>query len=122
MKLYEQWEALLDQPKDERSQAMLWNEYYAEEKGVYRRLLSTKTSHLEGTAETIAADLGLEPTIFAGFLDGINTSLTTEIDVREVEESTPLVLDVDWHKLLFNMHKAKAKWLYNLKEWDNKAT
>jgi uncharacterized protein YecA (UPF0149 family) len=34
-------------------------------------------------------------------------------------EETEIELDIDYEKLYFSMHKAKAKWLYNLSEWDN---
>ena len=61
----------------------------------------------------------MSETMFAGFLDGINTSLVTSIDVESVEPDTEIVLDIDFEKLYFNMHEAKADWLYNLKEWDS---
>ena len=58
-----------------------------------------------------------EPT-FAGFIDGINTSLKAEIDLDSLESDSVVTLDIDFEKLYFNMHEAKASWLYELKEWD----
>ena len=56
--------------------------------------------------------------IFIGFIDGINTSLRSELPLEEIEKDTEIKLDIDFEKLYFNMHEAKADWLYNLREWD----
>ena len=34
------------------------------------------------------------------------------------ELDSEVTLNIDWEKLYFNMHKATADWLYNLKQWD----
>ena len=54
-----------------------------------------------------------------GFLDGINTSLKEELDLDSLDEETELSSEIDFEKLYWNMHEAKADWLYNLNEWDN---
>ena len=61
----------------------------------------------------------MEPVVFTGFLDGINTSLKEELDLDSLDEETELSSEIDFEKLYWNMHEAKADWLYNLKEWDN---
>ena len=38
--------------------------------------------------------------------------------LEEIEKDTEIKLDIDFEKLYFNMHEAKADWLYNLREWD----
>jgi uncharacterized protein YchJ len=57
--------------------------------------------------------------IFAGFLDGIQTSLETRIDLTDLAEDTDLEFLIDFEKLYWNMNDAKAEWLYNLPSWDN---
>ena len=61
----------------------------------------------------------METAILAPFLDGINTSLKDEIDVQSVEEETEITLNIIPEKLYYNMLNAKAKWLYELKEWND---
>lgn len=119
MKLIQQWEEMARLMQTEEDTAAFWGEYYEAEKNVYKSLIEEKKSHLEGAVKELAAQYGMEPVIFAGFLDGINTSLEKELDINELEEETAVSIDIDWKKLLFNMHKAKAKWLYTLPEWNN---
>ena len=61
---------------------------------------------------------GMPAEIFIGFIDGINTSLRSELPLEEIEKDTEIKFDIDFEKLYFNMHEAKADWLYNLREWD----
>ena len=35
-----------------------------------------------------------------------------------LESDSVVTLDIDFEKLYYNMHEAKASWLYELKEWD----
>lgn len=118
MSLYDQWRAYTDDRNDEQAAHAFWNRYFAEETEAYKLILAHPEKKLSGKASEIAAYLGMEEAIFAGFLDGINTSLVAPIDVESVESDTELTLDIDFEKLYFNMHEAKADWLYNLKEWD----
>ena len=118
MSLYDQWRAYTDDRNDEQSAHAFWNRYFAEETEAYKLILAHPEKKLSGKASEIAAYLGMEEAIFAGFLDGINTSLVTPVDIESVESDTELTLDIDFEKLYFNMHEAKADWLYNLKEWD----
>jgi len=34
-----------------------------------------------------------------------------------LEAATEIKVTINWEKLLWNMHEAKADWLYNLEEW-----
>jgi preprotein translocase subunit SecA len=61
----------------------------------------------------------MDTVTFVGFLDGINTSLVTEVDLDSLEESVELDIEIDYEKLYFNMLGAKADWLYDLPEWDS---
>ena len=53
-----------------------------------------------------------------GFVDGINDSLVTPLNLEEVEADTALELNLDLEKLYFNMLDAKADYLYELPQWD----
>lgn len=118
MKLIEQWTNLTKMLTTEQQVSDFWNDYYMQEKKVYEQILDSKASHLEGSVEQLATDLGLDKVVFAGFLDGINTSLVKALDLESIEDETAISMDIDWNKLLFNMHKAKAKWLYTLPQWN----
>ena len=92
--------------------------------GAYKCSHKEKKYHLpeeHGAAfaeEELAQFFGMPAEIFIGFIDGINTSLRSELPLEEIEKDTEIKLDIDFEKLYFNMHEAKADWLYNLREWD----
>lgn len=117
-KLYEQWEKLANMPQTPQQQQAFWDDYFAEEAEVYKKILADTGVVYEGELADVAEKLGMEPVIFSAFIDGINTSLKNEIDVNGLEEDSEVKLDIDYEKLYFNMHDAKAKWLYSLPEWD----
>lgn len=118
MGLYKQWEDLAKIPQTQEQHNAFWSDYFDAEKEVYKQILKEKKNKYSGTAKEIAEGFGLEPVIFAAFVDGINTSLNEKIDLETLEEDTPIEMDIDWEKLYFNMNDAKAKWLYTLEEWD----
>jgi uncharacterized protein YchJ len=60
----------------------------------------------------------MEDWVFAGFIDGINTSLKEKADVEALESDTILDCEIDFHKLYLQYANAKAQWLYTLDEWD----
>lgn len=117
MKLYDVWREKLEGSTPKEVQAYL-EQYYEKEKGAYALILGEKQSTLSGSVAELAAKLGLEEAEMTGFIDGINTSLNKEIELDMLEAETAVTLDIDWEKLYFNMHGAKADWLYNLPEWD----
>ncbi len=118
MKIYETWENMQNLCQTEMQQRELWGTYYTQETEAYKKILGEKNFTLAGTAKALAEGFGMELAIFAPFLDGVNTSLENEIDVQAVEEETELNLTIIPEKLFYNMLNAKAKWLYELKEWD----
>ncbi len=118
MKLYETWENMQQLCETDAQQSELWNKYYTEEREAYRRILGQKLFSLSGTVKQLAEQLGMETVIFVPFCDGINTSLETEIDVKALEEESSVAMTILPEKLYYNMLSAKAKWLYELKEWN----
>ena len=118
MSLYKQWEEMASQQRGQEEYESFWKVYFEKEKENYARILKEKTNRLEGSLKDLAARFEMEPVVFTGFLDGINSSLNTELNIDELTEETKIVLDIDWEKLYFNMLDAKAEWLYNLEEWE----
>ncbi len=117
MKLYEEWSKELEGLQTQDQYNKFWGEYLPKEKDCYIKILSEKKQVLEGTVESLAAEFDLDALTFVGFLDGISESLEEELDLDALEAGTEIKLTINWEKLLWNMHKAKADWLYGLDEW-----
>jgi len=92
--------------------------YLEKEKEVYKIILLNKRTILEGKVEELAAEYKMDTITFAGFLDGINSSLKNSMNLDELTEESNIKLEIDFKKLLYNMYVAKANWLYQLPEWD----
>jgi hypothetical protein len=99
-----------------------WNEYFDIETQAYKKILARKDDFFADKLPVIAEGFGMSPTVFAGFMDGINTSLVEEVDLEALTEDTDVSLKVDFEKLYYNMLDAKAKWLYTLAGWDDMFT
>ncbi len=119
MNIYEEWKSYAEAERSEAEEKSFWNNYFDMETENYKRLLLEHTKVFSGKESELAAQFNMEPKVFAGFLDGINTSLKTEIKLDELTQDSDVELDIDYEKLYFNMLDAKADWLYNLTEWDD---
>ena len=118
MSLFNEWNDMLN-GQTKQSVDAFWEEYSATATKIYQHILSHKDEHLKGKVGDLVEFFNVNKVIFVGFLDGIQTSLKTEpMDLKKVTLDTEIDLDVDFEKLYFNMHKATADYLYNLKEWD----
>jgi hypothetical protein len=119
MKLYQQWQNIVSEERTHQQQEYFWKSYFEKEKNIYQKILAEKKVKIEGKVSELAKTHDMEPHMFTGFLDGINTSLNEFLDIDELNEDSDINIDIDFQKLLFNMHDAKAEWLYTLEEWDN---
>ena len=119
MSIYDDWKQMTQMAQTPEQQSAFWNEYFAMETKNYEKILGNSEKIFEGTFSSLAAEFEMEETVFAGFMDGINSSLKTEVDVENIASDTSIKLDIDMEKLFFNMLDAKANWLYELKEWDD---
>ncbi len=123
MTYYETWIDNSENVKDQTSYTQYINAYYTMEKDAYDKILSAYPDNKEftsGKASDLAKKLGFGADtmdIFVGFLDGIQTSLKKEIDVKAVDDETEIDLDIDYEKLYYNMRDAKATWLFKLPSW-----
>ncbi len=118
MKLHEAWIKKLKAGTREQNEVLI-RDYYDKETEVYRKILAERAGTFAGTAAEFGEKYGISGYEIGAFLDGINTSLKTPVDVEAVEEETHIDLEIVWRELYKNMLKAKADWLYGLPEWDN---
>lgn len=119
MSLYSEWNAACKQEREDKEQSEFWDTYLEAEKLNYQKILAEKDKVYEGKLSSLAGEFNMNSVVFTGFLDGINTSLKKELNIDKLKEGTPVKLDIDFEKLYFNMHDAKASWLYDLEEWDD---
>jgi len=118
MSLIKTWKDVAGAVPEHERQAF-WKSYFALEKGVYEQILSSDEP-ITGTLGALGERFGMEPFQFAGFMDGVNTSLSGgEVDLEALTEESEVSLAVDLEKLYFNMHAAKADWLYTLPQWED---
>ncbi len=120
MALYQDWKSKYEQKSDVST-----DEYFAayleKETEAYKIILSENTGKLAGTVSELAQKFGLAEDEMAGFLDGVNDSLSVPLAdeaLEAVEPDTQLDLEIDFEKLYINMLAVPADWLYNLPEWD----
>jgi hypothetical protein len=119
MSLFEQWQnKLQNQNNDPKTQEFL-NNYLEKETETYKKILETQTSTIEGRISELANQYDMDEITFIGFLDGINTSLESELDLQSLTNESEIKINIVFDKLYYNMLGAKAPWLYNLNEWDS---
>ena len=118
MALYQNWLSVVESATSQEQEAKFWQAYFKKEQYNYEYILAHTDEVYEGTVAELATKFDMDAVTFAGFLYGINTSLTEELDVEGLEENTPVSLSIDFEKLYFNMLDAKADWLYTLPQWE----
>ena len=117
MSLYQTWVDTLEKLSPEKARAF-FDVYYEKEKEAYANILAAKENLVSGNLVELAQRFHLDEVEMVGFIDGINTSLKEEIELETLEADSTVTLDIDWEKLYFNMHSAKADWLYGLEQWN----
>lgn len=118
MSLYEQWKEIAFAEREEQEAQAFWKEYCDIEKGIYEAVLTYRDMKPAGTIQELANQYEVTLPYYMGFLDGINDSLVTPLNLEEADENTSIELDIDFEKLYYNMLAAKAEWLYTLPQWD----
>ncbi len=119
MALLQDWTDLYENQTQATFQAF-WKEYSDAETKIYQSILSDTSVKMSGTIAENAAKYDVREIIFMGFLDGINESLVIPNEnLDDMTAESSFELDIDFEKLYFNMHKAKADYLYSLPEWDS---
>lgn len=118
MSLYEQWKDQAYKKRTQEEYDEFWNEYLAKEQKNYEYILENKDEVIKGKIQDVASKFDMDNVTFVGFLDGINTSLTEELDLDSLTEDSEIEVSVDMEKLYYNMLDAKADWLYTLPQWE----
>ena len=118
MSIYSKWENLIGNQSDD-SFPDFWKKYSEAETKLYNSILDKPEEQVTGTITTLAKSMKLDPVLVTGFLDGISSSLNKEITVKEFDENTEFVLDINFEKLYFNMLEAGAEYLFTLPQWPN---
>lgn len=119
MSLYKEWNDDLESIKTKEDYSKFWNNYMTKETDIYKKILGEKISVINGSIKDLSKEFNATAKQFIGFLDGANTSFKEELKLDDITEDTVINAEFDFEKLLWNMHEAKAEWLFTLKEWDN---
>jgi hypothetical protein len=118
MSLFEQWKEIAGKERKQEEYDAFWSAYFEKEKENYEVILEKNENKISGKLNDLAANASMDVLSFVGFIDGINTSLVTEVKVDELVEDSDIDMEIDFEKLYFNMLEAKADWLYNLPQWE----
>ena len=119
MSLYSDWKAIAGAERTAEESEQFWNDYFEAEKQAYQALLTDHATVYADKFSALAERFNMSQAHFAGFMDGISTSLTAMPDIEALTPESDVQLDIDFEKLLFNMHAYKADWLVELSEWDD---
>lgn len=119
MTLYQEWTNKIEEHQSTGTYNDFIESYLTLEKNAYEDILEKEQKTLTGTVKELADSFSMDLVTFIGFLDGINSSLTEELNLDELEENSSINSNIDYQKLYYNMMKAKAEWLYTLPQWDN---
>ena len=117
MSLYKEWTDLIEKQTKETFEEF-WEKYSSTEQRIYDGILTEKDPHVEGKFSELAEKYEADPVIFMGFLDGIQTSLESPFDLKDIDEDSDIVLDIVWDELFYNMINAEAEYLFGLDSWD----
>lgn len=122
MSLFSEWQKKLENQDKTEPNDKFFENYLAKEKEAYKIILASGITTIEGRLEDLAKTYDMDNLTFIGFLDGINTSLESELDLESLSEESEISTNIVLDKLFYNMLNAKAQWLYELKEWDELLT
>lgn len=118
MTLFKKWEDMAYNLETQEEYDAFWKEYLEQERLIYKDILGSKVNPVKGSLKELGAKYSIEPVVFCGFIDGINTSLVVEQDMDSLTEESEVSLEINYEKLYWNMLEAKAPWLYEIEEWD----
>lgn len=119
MSLYKEWEDYIQGIETQEDYIQFQKDYFPKEAECYRAILESKDPVLKGSIKDLSSKYNMSPREFIGFLDGANTSFKEQLELENLSLESEINVEFDFEKLLWNMHDAKAEWLYGLEEWDN---
>lgn len=119
MSLYQEWKKTITGHTTQEEQMEFWDVFCKQEQGIYQSILDKSQKNIQGKVSELAKEYNMSEVYFLGFLDGINDSILTPMDVESLEGDSTIDIEIDFEKLYYNMHAVPAEWLYTLPEWDN---
>ncbi|NLK72274.1 MAG: hypothetical protein GX285_04565 [Clostridiales bacterium] len=117
MSIYEKWQEIISNQSEETFPAF-WEKYSETEKRIYTDILSNYKEPFSGIFNSLTEKYETTPELFMGFFDGINSSLTKELDLNKIDENSEIKLEINFETLYYNMLEAKADYLYTLPQWN----
>ena len=118
MSLYKNWSDMVVEYVQENGEDAFWEEYGSIEKEIYTKVLQNHSTIYSGSFKSLAEEFQTESLFFMGFLDGINDSLVTNLNLESITEETEIELKINLEELYLNMLNAKADYLFELSQWD----
>lgn len=92
--LLETWRGIAyNQEQTQKQYDEFWAAYFAQEKEVYKDILSKHGTPVTGTVEELAKKYNMEVLTMVGFLDGIDESLKKSNDLENITETSEVSLD-----------------------------
>jgi len=119
MSLYTEWTENLENIKTQQEYNDFFKDYMGKEAEYYKNILENKNPVVEGIIKDLAEKNDMNAVQFIGFLDGANNSFKELLVLEDLTEDSEIKAEFDFEKLLWNMHDAKAEWLYGMDEWNN---
>lgn len=119
MNLYDKWTNMVTEFVKTKGEIAFWNEYKIVELKIYTDILKNKEFSFKSSISDLSNKYEISEEFIVGFVDGINESLCTQIDIENITVDQELEFKIDVDKLYFNMLDAKADYLYSLKEWND---
>ena len=119
MSLYTEWNDNLKNITTQEEYEEFFRNYMGKESDCYKAILESKNPLIEGTVKDLAEKNNMTALQYVGFLDGASSSFREELDLEALTDDSEVRAELDWEKLLWNMHEAKAEWLYGMEEWSN---
>jgi hypothetical protein len=117
MRVYDAWKRVA---YDTQGQPVkhVWDDYLAQEKVFYKKILGEKVTLIEGTVAEIGERYGFSLTQVAAFLDGIHECVDGLPEIEDLEDTTPIKFEIEYLRLFKQMVEYKAEALYTLPEWN----
>ncbi len=119
MSLYTEWNENLKNITTQEEYQEFFKDYMGREAECYKKILESKNPVIEGRIKYLSEKNDMTTMQYVGFLDGANTSFKEQLDLEALTDDSEIKAELDWEKLLWNMHDAKAEWLYGMDEWSN---
>ena len=119
MNLYKKWNDMVVDYVQTKGEGAFWEVYSDIEKRIYTDILSGGSDKYSFTIKELAKKMETTDEFVMGFIDGVNDSLRTPLDLEALGEDSTVELDIDLEKLYFNMLDAKAEYLYTIEAWDS---